>query len=72
MAVVQLFPQGKPGDEQRLAEFGLSSSDFHTAFSPGLSRAANRSAQPHTPFGLPGWGSPMPSVKESPSATYLR
>ena len=43
MAVVQLFPQGKPGDEQRLAEFGLSSSDFHTAFSPGLSRAANRS-----------------------------
>ena len=43
MAIVNFFPQGKPDDEQRLAEFGLSSGDFHTAFAPGLGRAVNRS-----------------------------
>lgn len=43
MTIVNLFPQERPDDEGRLADFDLSSSDFHTAFRPGLSRAVNRS-----------------------------
>ena len=43
MTIVNLFPQQQPDDERRLAEFDLSSGDFHTAFRPGLSRAVNRS-----------------------------
>ncbi len=43
MTIVNLFPQDRPDHERRLADFDLSSSDFHTAFRPGLSRAVNRS-----------------------------
>lgn len=43
MTIVNLFPQDQPDDERRLAELDLSSSDFHTAFRPGLNRAINRS-----------------------------
>lgn len=43
MAVTNLFPQSTPGGEGRLADFGLASTDFHTAFRPGLGRAINRS-----------------------------
>ena len=43
MTIVNLFPKDQLDDERRLAEFDLSSGDFHTAFRPGLSRAVNRS-----------------------------
>lgn len=51
MSIVNLFPKQQPNDELRLSEFGLSSSDFHTAFRPGLSRALGRSelAPPNAP-----------------------
>lgn len=42
MTIVNLFPQER-SDDERLAELDLSSSDFHTAFRPGLSRAVTRS-----------------------------
>jgi hypothetical protein len=42
MAITQLFLPGSPDDEARLAEYGLSSADFHDAFRPGLSRAVDR------------------------------
>lgn len=42
MAITQLLPRSSPDDELRLAEFGLTSEDFHVAFRPGLSRALNR------------------------------
>ncbi|MFD8769523.1 hypothetical protein [Microbacterium oxydans] len=43
MTILNLFPQEGAGDEDRLAELDLYSSDFQTAFRPGLARAINRS-----------------------------
>lgn len=43
MAVTNLFPQSTSDEERRLADFSLASTDFHTAFRPGLGRAIDRS-----------------------------
>ncbi len=47
MAINRNAPDSQPDPEARLAAFGLSSADIHTAMRPGASRANNRTA--HAP-----------------------
>jgi hypothetical protein len=42
--VISFSPASEPSDEQRLNDLDLSSSLFHTALTPGASRARNRTA----------------------------
>lgn len=44
MTVATLVPLSPPSDEQRLAQFGLSTELIHMGMRPGLTRAANRTS----------------------------